>query len=98
MMNSELKSSIWRMVKAVNHLDKMMSPSMNVAHDIHATKCNISIKKTSDSEAGVRQSSLCVNPVTKGWHTKYGIIYTIISVPSQQQRSKDGKYHFILES
>ena len=89
MMNAELKLSIWRMNKVINHLDKMMASVMNVAHDMQATEGNIGIQKTSASKAGVWQSLLCINPVTKGWHTEDDVIYTIISVPSQQQSCKD---------
>ena len=48
------------------------------------------------SDAGVWQSSLCVNAVTKGWHTENDVTYTIISVPIQEVKSKDRDYHFLL--
>ena len=97
MMNTELKSSIFRMKNVIRDIDKMVAPVMKIAYDLQAKQGDIGIKKMNASDAGVWQSSLCVNAVTKGWHTENDVTYTIISVPFQEVTSKDRDYHFLFK-
>ena len=97
MMNTELKSSIFRMKNVIRDIDKMVAPVMKIAYDLQAKQGDIGIKKMNASDAGVWQSSLCVNAITKGWHTENDVTYTIISVPFQEVTSKDRDYHFLFK-
>ena len=41
------------------------------------------------SENGLWQSELCVNALTRDFHTEKDISYTLISVPTQDYNDKD---------
>ena len=97
MMNTELKSSVFRTKKVIKHLDKMVAPVMNIAYNLQAEEGDIGIQKTTASDAGIWQSSLCVNAITKCWHIENDVTYTIISVPTQEMRSNDRDYHFLFK-
>ena len=97
MMNLELKASIMRLNRVFNNMHTMITPVMHIAHAMQSNVGNIGIQRTSASDAGVWQSSLCINAVTKGWHTENDVTYTIISVPYQTERNHDIQYHFLFK-
>ena len=96
-MNTELQAAILNMKRILVCIPKIIAPVIEVAYDIQATEGNIDIEKTSASHAGVWQSSLSVNAVTKGFHTEHDVTYTTINVPSQEKKSTERKYHFIFK-
>ena len=86
-----------RLNKVFNNMHRMITPVMCVAHSMQSNTGDIGLKQTSASDVGVWQSSLCINAVTKGWHTEDDVTYTIITVPNQMERNLDIKYHFLFK-
>lgn len=85
----ELKTAICRFSKVFPQVGRLLCPIINVAYEHQQDKSiDINLKKVKTSDIGLWQSSICVNSITKTFHTEKDVTYTIITVPSHGSSKK----------
>ena len=80
-----------RLSKFFPNLSELIAPILNVAYvkQIDDGDVNFNLSKT--SKDGLWQSELCVNALTRDFHTEKDATYTLISVPQQDFDDKTRK-------
>ena len=97
MVNMELHNSILQITKILPSLHNVIAPVIGIAHDLQSSTTNINRTERYGSDVGIWQSSVGINAVTKEMHTEDDVTYTTISVPRQENYSKDRHYHFMYQ-
>ena len=64
-----------------------IAPILNVAYSKQEQDGDVNFKIATTSKNGLWQSKLCVDAITRDFHTEKDITYTFISVPFQQQNN-----------
>lgn len=89
-------------VKASSKFDKwfpnfkhLIAPVMKVAFDKQIIDGDINLKEEATAESGLWQSEICVNAMTRDFHTEKDITYTLISVPDQIHDGKNMKKPYV---
>ena len=88
---NEVELATTRIAKTFPNIRELISPILNAAYmkQINDGDINFNLSKT--SKDGLWQSELCVNALTKDFHTEKDPTYTLISVPKQDFDDKSKK-------
>ena len=77
--------------KIIPNVKKLICPILNSAHQFQKEVGDINFREVQSSNLGLWQSSICVNAMTRIFHTEKDVTYTIISVPKQNLVCSDMK-------
>ena len=77
--------------KVIPHISKLISPLLLSATKLQEMKGDINLKSVSTVKDGIYQSELCVNSITKTFHTECDCTYTMITVPTQKTSAEENK-------
>ena len=95
MTSAELHAAIKNSGQILPVLPSVIAPTINAAHDFQSTDWYINLVETTISDVGTCQQYICINSVTKGFHTEKDVTYTVINVHVHQMGKSEIKYHFI---
>ena len=85
----QVEKAVNLMKRLFPRINKLISPLLDVAYSMQETKGDINLQKVDTAEHGIWQSELCVNAMTKIFHTEFDVTYTLISVPFQHDMSSE---------
>ena len=89
--SSQIKVAIKDLSRLIPNIRKLISPVLQQAVKKQEIEGNVNFKNVKSSEHGVFQSEICINAVTKIFHTEKDCTYTLISVPHQATSKEDNK-------
>lgn len=78
----------------------VIAPILETTYDLQTTHKDLNMKEGFAAKDGCWQTSLCVNAVTKQYHTEQDCTYTLITVPNQLQdieKKFTNRYDFIFK-
>ena len=79
----EVNIAVSNLKKYFVNISGLIAPILKVAYYKQEKAGNINLKEVPSSQYGLWQSELCVNAVTRDFHTERDVSYTLISVPFQ---------------
>ena len=90
-VSKEVKVSVERLSKYFPNIRELIAPILNVAYVKQIDDGDINFNLSKTSKDGLWQSELCVNAITRDFHTEKDVTYTLISVPQQDCIDKSKK-------
>ena len=82
---NELEKAILSLKRIIANISNLICPILKAGFDLQTEQGQINFKKVFTSDLGLWQSSICVNAITKEFHTEKDVTYTLITVPSQER-------------
>ena len=79
----EVDIAVSNLKKYFVNISGLIAPILRVAYNKQEEDGNINLKEVPSSQYGLWQSELCVNAITRDFHTERDVSYTLISVPYQ---------------
>ena len=79
----EVELSVVRISKYFPNIRTLIAPILQVAYEKQMDNCDVNFNLSKTSKDGLWQSELCINAITREFHTERDITYTLISVPQQ---------------
>ena len=83
LLATDLKNGVLSLVSILSNLQQYIAPTLNIAFHLQEEIGDCNLKKMVVSEAGLWQSSICVNCQTSTLHTENDCTYTEITTPNQ---------------
>ena len=90
MCSEQVTFAVHSISTVFNNSHKIISPMLPVAHKLQEKYGDVNLKKVLTSDNGIWHSELCVNAMTREFHTERDVSYTLISVPQQERGLKKG--------
>jgi hypothetical protein len=100
MTSIELKRAVDAFATVIPTIRSVIAPVLEVTYEMQTNKSNLNLKEGLASKDGCWQTSLCVNAITKRYHTEQDCTYTVISVPNQTMNpniESRNRYDFIFQ-
>ena len=89
----EISRSVNDLSTIVPNIRSVISPVLEATYDLQSDDMKLNMKEVFTSKDGCWQSSLCINAITKEFHTEKDCTYTLISIPLQDCNHKKNKAH-----
>ena len=99
-ISEEINRSVNDLSTLIPTIRSVISPVLETCYDLQTDAIKLNMKEVLSSKDGCWQSSLCVNAITKQFHTEKDCTYTLISIPSQESNCEDknaNRYDFIFK-
>jgi hypothetical protein len=98
--SKEISRSVTDLSTIFQNIRSVISPVLETLHNIELNEAKLNMKEVLSSKDGCWQSSLCIDAVTKLFHTEKDCTYTLITIPLQECKfdKKDStRYDFIFK-
>ena len=87
----EVELSVARITHTFPNISQLIAPILNVAYQKQIDDGDVNFNLSKTSKDGLWQSEMCVNAITRDFHTEKDATYTLISVPQQDFDDKTKK-------
>lgn len=87
----EIKKASSKFDKWFPNFNQLIAPILKVAYEKQNEDGDVNFKQQTISTSGLWQSEICINAVTRDFHTEKDITYTLITVPDQVHDNKAKK-------
>ena len=81
----DMKQGVSSLASLIPTLKEHIAPMLNVIHNLQSHSFDLNMKRTSLSDHGMWQNSICVNCMTTDLHTENDCTYTVVTVPNQKE-------------
>ena len=85
---TEVHKAVEGISQILSQTKNVIAPILQVSYDMQMEYGNINLKKVLTSDDGLWYSEVCMNAITRIFHTEKNPTYTLINVPEQQQDPK----------
>ena len=83
----QVQSASKSLCKTLNSSSNIFAPLLNVANSLQHKYGDFNFKKVQTYNDGLWHSEVCINAITKDFHTENDASYTLISVPTQERNN-----------
>ena len=83
----DLKTGVLSLVSIIPNIRDYIAPTLNITFLLQSNIGNLNMKKTSVTDEGMWQNSICVNAQISILHTENDCTYTVIATPYQKDKS-----------
>ena len=92
---NEITRSVNNLRTVLPNIRSLIAPVLETSYELQQKNIDLNLKEGFSSKDGCWQTSLCVNAVTKQFHTEQDCTYTLISIPNQALN--EDRYDFIFK-
>ena len=83
----DMKQGVSSLASVIPTLKEHIAPTLNVIHNLQSDIVDLNMKRTSLSDHGMWQNSICVNCQTTDLHTENDCTYTVVTIPNQKDQT-----------
>ena len=94
MITQELGAGICDISIISPNIRKMIAPVIDTVLDFQESECSVNLESVPSTSYSLWQTSICMNSLTREFHTEDDSSYTVIKNPNQEHQQKLIQYNF----
>ena len=91
LISSEITIATSKFEKWLPNFSQIIAPIIKAAYEKQSVVGDINLKEQNITDSGLWQSEICIDAITRDFHTEKDVTYTLISVPDQVHDGKNKK-------